>query len=696
MDDKKELPERFPCSGCAFSYTVGRGKGEYKGQQVIRKHNSRTGPGLCSGAGKPPRTEEQQAEIERLSEDAFSSPAHVHDYQYGDDGNGHSGSFCIVCGPDPCEEEPDECACGGTDYDCPNGCGGDGADEDETEPQRQLRLAGAYDNPGPRGHERPLLAVAARAMAKSVAVATGLTELVDSIAASTLAQEPVPSVAHLFTDLSGVTWSHPGDREACVLPECVLSRPSDLSHTTKDERAELHRQSVQAIADADQLHVRPSVPDAFQAPAPAPVPEPAVSGQPEPERDRWGRYMLPLGKGGKLVGTTRATTFAKSTSDTFNLSQWGDRMVVRGLTLRPDLVALAHGLDVKRDRDALNSIAEQAKEAAGNKVAANLGTALHSFSERLDAGLMGTLEVPAPYRRQMELYAETVMRSGLTSRPEWIERTTAVTVQGTRPGVVEEVAGTLDRIFQLPNGDLVIGDLKTGADLTYGWGEIAVQLAVYARGVNQRGLFDHRTKTWEAVGIPGPVLGKITPSVRTDFAIVMHLPADPTEGGKYPGRQPSCELYWVDLREGWEAAGLNADVRSWRKTKNLARPLHRDDIETGGIWNPQEGTLVEPGTTYQVEQIKDQPSPATVQVSEAAASHLHSAIAQANEALENAREAQARWELAEKHFRSATSREALKQLWQYATDCGHFSEDQVSRLTAIGMEQLNLLEPSPS
>lgn len=654
MDDKKELPERFPCSGCAFSYTVGRGKGEYKGQQVIRKHNSRTGPGLCSGAGVPPQDPETLAMVAQTV-DAFSSPAHVHDYQYGDDGHGHSGSFCIVdgCG----EEEPDECACGGTDHDCPNGCGGDEADEDGpgTSPLLAVAAAPLLDNPGPRGYET----------------------------ASTLAQDPVPSVAHLFTDLSGVQWSHPGDREACVLPECVLARPA----MTDDPGPRGHERSLLAFLAA---------PDAFQAPAPAPVPEPAVSGQPEPERDRWGRYMLPLGKGGKLVGTTRATTFAKSTSDTFNLSQWGDRMVVRGLTLRPDLVALAHGLDVKKDRDALNSIAEQAKEAAGNKVAANLGTALHSFSERLDAGLLGLAEIPQQYQRQMQLYVDTVGQSGLTSRPEWIERTTAVTVAGTRPGVTEEVAGTLDRIFQLPNGDLVIGDLKTGADLTYGWGEIAVQLALYSHGVNQRGLYDHRTKTWEAVGVPGPVLGKITPTVRTDFAIVMHLPADPTEGGKYPDRQPSCELYWVDLREGWEAAGLNADVRSWRKTKNLARPLRREDIETGGIWNPQEGTLVETGTTYQVEQIKAHPSPATAQVSEAAADHLHSAIAQADEALENAREAQARWELAEKHFRSATSREALKQLWQYATDCGHFTPDQVGRLTAIGMEQLNLLEPSPS
>lgn len=613
MQEKKDTPERFPCSGCAFSYTLVKASPKDAVGTLIRKHNSRTGPGLCPGAKMPPRGEETG---QQSGADAFSGPAHVHDYQYGDDDNGHSGSFCTGCGGEEPGGDPapyEECACGGTDSDCPNGCGQ--VDEDD-----------------------PLPAVAAR------------------------------EAAHRFTDTSGTVWVHPGETADCVLPECVLARNPVLTAPdvvaavpddgrTPEQQAEIDRRRDDPIGSA-----LATLPDPFQSPAAPPAPEPTVSGQPPAERDRWGRYVLPLGKGGKFVGTTRATTFAKSTSDTFNLSQWGDRMVIRGLTLRPDLLAVAHGLDVKRDRDAMNSIAEQAKEAAGNKVAANLGTALHAFTERLDAGVMQLQHAPPEYTHKLFLYQQTMQKAGLRTRPEWIERTTAVTVTGNRSGVQEEVAGTLDRIDETPGEDLVIVDLKTGADLSYGWGEIAVQLALYAHGVNQRGLYDHRTKTWHAMDRP----------VREDYAIVVHLPADPTDGGKFPDRQPWCQLYRVDLRAGWEAAALNADVRSWRKTKDLARPLLEEDLAPVGGWNPQEGVVEEP-----------------------AAPVLSPAMVQASEALKNAREAQARWDNAVLHFQAATSKGALAQLWQHATDCGHFTPEQVQRLTRIGMEQLKVLEPTP-
>lgn len=365
----------------------------------------------------------------------------------------------------------------------------------------------------------------------------------------------------------------------------------------------------------------------FTDPTPVAIPDEPVSGQPEPERDRWGRYVLNLG-GPKKVGVTRATTFAKSYSDTFSLSEWGNRMVVRGLTLRPDLVALAHGLEVKRDKDALNSIAEQAKEAAGQKVAANLGTAIHSFTERLDAGVMTQAEVPQPYQYHTSLYAARVAEAGLTTRPQWIERTTSVLVQGERPGVQEQVAGTLDRIFRLPSGELVIGDLKTGANLEYGWGEIAVQLALYAHGVNERGLYDHRTKSWQ------PPMD----TVREDFAIVMHLPADPTDGGKHPGREAFCELYYVDLTIGWADASLCADVRSRRKAKGHARPLLKEDIAP----RPTPGT------------------PPSMM------------------------------DFARAQFSSVTSMDQAAQLYQQAADSGQFTDQELVELADIGSNALKM------
>lgn len=386
-------------------------------------------------------------------------------------------------------------------------------------------------------------------------------------------------------------------------------------------------------------------PDQFAPPAPVAAEMPSVSQQPDPDRDRWGRYLI------HKQPHTRATTFAKAASSTFTLNQWQQRMTIAGMALRPDLLALAHGLDVKRDRATLNSIAEQAKEAAGQKVAANLGTAYHAFSERLDAGLISLADVPTEYRYRLDEYLRAVNGAGLRTRPEWIERTVAV--RADQVSAELPVAGTLDRIFQLPNGELVIGDLKTGADLSYGWGEIAVQLALYAHGVNTHGLFDWRTKTWERYAGVSSALGADHLKVRTDFAIVMHLPA----GGD------GCTLYRVDLIEGWKRAQVCGQVMAMQKAKPeaLATPF-----------------TPEPMTVPEAQRIVDQAFPAPVSAVVLSAGH----------------EGPPPWEHAKSVFASATGKEHLAQLYQYALDSGKFHTDQLATLVGIGKDRLNQLARS--
>lgn len=262
----------------------------------------------------------------------------------------------------------------------------------------------------------------------------------------------------------------------------------------------------------------------------------------EPKRDRYGRYLLPHPVTGKRQAWTRATTMAKSISDTFALSQWAQRMAAKGLALRPDLVAMASTLDVKADKDRLNSLVEQAKDAAGQKVSANLGTAVHSFTEAVDGG--ASLEsVPAAHRADVAAYLAAMQDAGLTSLPHLIERITVVPEFDT--------AGTMDRILQESDGSFTVGDVKTGMDLQYGWQEIAIQLALYAHGVNSAGVYDMGAEKWADA-----------PTVRTDYGIVMHLPVG----------EAKCTLYRVDLEQGWAAATLCQSVRTWRKTRNLAEP----------------------------------------------------------------------------------------------------------------------------
>jgi hypothetical protein len=282
---------------------------------------------------------------------------------------------------------------------------------------------------------------------------------------------------------------------------------------------------------------------------------------PDVERDRWGRYLLTNPVSDKKEPFTRATTFAKSISDTFALSQWAQRMTAKGLALRPDLVSNAFHMDVKKDRDALNKLVEDAKAAAGDKVAANLGTARHTFTEHVDRDPHTGVEelVPEEAWPDVKAYRSLLERARVRVIPEMIERITAV------PEF--EVAGTLDRGLDLTeihpmmweqldadprDGCEVIGDLKTGRDLQYGWNEISIQLAIYAMGVKACGTWNLRTRTWDP---PRPV--------RQDFALVIHLPVGAA----------TATLYRVELEPARRAMALCRDVRKWRKYRVLAEPL---------------------------------------------------------------------------------------------------------------------------
>jgi len=259
--------------------------------------------------------------------------------------------------------------------------------------------------------------------------------------------------------------------------------------------------------------------------------------QPEPKRDRWGRYMLPdpAAPSGKAQPWTRATTFAKSIADTFGLTQWEMRMVAAGIGLRRDLYALACAATVD-DKDTLNRVAKDAKEAAAASAGANLGTALHSFTEALDRG--ETVNAPEPWAADVDAYRTAMSNARITAQPDFVER--IVVLKNLR------VAGTLDRVVTLPDGRLAIGDLKTGKDLSYSWGEIAIQLALYA---NADVMWNGITDQYE----PMPQVDKTT-------AVVMHLPV-----GK-----ARCDLYEVDIAAGWEAAQMCAQVRQWRARRDLA------------------------------------------------------------------------------------------------------------------------------
>lgn len=316
------------------------------------------------------------------------------------------------------------------------------------------------------------------------------------------------------------------------------------------------------------------------------------------EFDRWDRYLLPHPETGREQAWTRVTTFAKTISGTFALSEWSQRMTLKGATLRPDILAMAHSLDVKEDKDRLNDLVKQAKNAAGDQVAANLGTAVHSFTEIVDSG--GPIDdVPPTYRPHVAAYQAKLKEAGLTPHPHYVERVTCIP-QYT-------VAGKFDRLLSEADGSFVVGDVKTGANVQYQWREIEIQLALYAHGVNKYGLWDRSSRIW----VPGP-------KVREDYAIVMHLPLEPVNG-KFV-----CELRQVDIEAGWRAARLCMAVRDRRKDRSLPsiyvppkRPLSvaagTRDVGTVTARIPDTGVI---GTTYTVWEERFQSVTSQVEAAE--------------------------------------------------------------------------------
>lgn len=281
------------------------------------------------------------------------------------------------------------------------------------------------------------------------------------------------------------------------------------------------------------------------------------SMRPEPVRDiTTGMYKLPHPESGEIELWERATTIAHTLDDTGGLTKWKRRMVLTGAALSPGVLTevpqLARDLELVKDdwraakkiKKALDKLCDEAAKAAGDGEAAALGTLLHTITEYYDAGRLGEIEhlIPKDLDYDLDEYASAMRREGIERPPEFIERITVNTqVSG---------AGTFDRLLRLPDGRLVVGDLKTGGSVNLGALGFAIQLAEYAYA---DAMYDD--ETGQLVPMPA--------DLDKTVGIIIHLPV-----GK-----ARCELYEIDLVEGWQAALEAHWVRQRRDSaKALLRP----------------------------------------------------------------------------------------------------------------------------
>ena len=258
-------------------------------------------------------------------------------------------------------------------------------------------------------------------------------------------------------------------------------------------------------------------------------------------RNHNGWPMIPPPDGGKPVPYMRASKIAKYLGDTFTLEQWAKRQVVLGMAERDDLVLLAKA-STPEDKQRLNDIAKQATDAARANTKANIGTALHTFTDRVDDG-MDPAEVPEPYRADLVAYRAAIEAAGLV----------VVAKELSVANDHIQAAGTFDRLFRLTRGAhagvVAIGDLKTGGDDRFPHAACQ-QMAVYANAH-----LYHESKGGRYGYLPD--LG-----VSTSIGLMIHLPQG----------TGVCTVYQMDITKGWALVTAAVAVKKALADKTVITP----------------------------------------------------------------------------------------------------------------------------
>jgi hypothetical protein len=242
---------------------------------------------------------------------------------------------------------------------------------------------------------------------------------------------------------------------------------------------------------------------------------------------------------------TRVSTLAKTLDDTWNLSQWGKRMVVWGIKQDPSIMNLVGNRikdpSGKAGKQILDAVATRALEQAETHKGADAGTDLHNLAEEME--FLGHVpEIATPeQRRTLNAYQAGLASQGLEILPEFTERVVVCPELG--------VAGRIDRIVrEVAGGVLRIGDLKSQKWEPGAFDSLAlsIQLGVYA---NASYMLDAESWTWVEM-----------PEVSKRGGVVFWIPSV---------RPGVFEAYDVDLVKGYKFARAAMQLRTWRNQKDI-------------------------------------------------------------------------------------------------------------------------------
>ena len=197
--------------------------------------------------------------------------------------------------------------------------------------------------------------------------------------------------------------------------------------------------------------------------------------------------------------------------------------------------AFADPWKVPEGKKPLKELVRKAKELGGSEDASGAGTAAHGLWECIDKG------IPPEYMpRGLKSWTEARMDALADFEPVLIE-----------PFIINDelkVAGNPDRYLRhKPTGIVYAADDKTGTDEPKYPRKVKIQVAIAAHG----SLYDQPT-------------GKRTPiECDQERGILIHTPIQTDH--------PRCDLYWLDLTEGWDDAVLAAQNRDRKNQSKLEK-----------------------------------------------------------------------------------------------------------------------------
>lgn len=538
-----------------------------------------------------------------LMQTATPDDGHAHRYEYGDDGMfGHSGSFCVICH----QEEPVQSAavaehsCGSCAAEgctlcdggpCCQACpacgepllnGGEihrkclrNAEEVAFSAIAPGDVTGAASSllsltpePAPAAPQRPLSGSEAERFLGRVTGSSSGSELEDFLAGG----DATPDAADFGRAPRWFKAKYDGE---CDMPGCGAywdageqirsdGRGGWQGYECCGWREEAPTPeevtAAQELLDGTDLTPAESVDAEALLAADQEARRRAETARPRSGRPKTpmsgGRYVMPHPDNpAKAYRGTRVTNFENLPADKLQLKEWELRCVVAGLAARPELGLAAQGLDVKADKKRLNALADEAKNAAGAKDKASLGTRLHRYMEEFDTGQREISDMPEEYRADLWAYAHRLRDDGYRMLPHLVERTTGV------PAL--SLMGTWDRVVQCPDGKYRIGDVKTGS-LAYSQAEMCIQLKVYQMGANGIGYAEYGGegdvrdwKNWVWKPLTDELGRPIT--VEDDYGLIFHLP---------PG-DAVCTVWTAPFDVGATGVELADRIRAWQRQKQV-------------------------------------------------------------------------------------------------------------------------------